>query len=239
MRIEDSVALVTGANRGIGRAFARALVERGARTVYGAARDPASVTDPGVTPIRLDITDAAQVAVAANRARDVNLLINNAGSNRGGAPFDSSAVDAIKADFDTNVVGTLSVTRAFAPVLAANGGGAMLNVLSAVSWFAIPRGAGYCASKAALWSLTNSLRLELRGQGTQVVGLHVAFVDTDMTARLDVAKSRPEEVVAAALDGIEAGLHEVLADDTSRRIKQGLAEDLSVLYPALTAAPTG
>jgi NAD(P)-dependent dehydrogenase (short-subunit alcohol dehydrogenase family) len=235
MRIENSVALVTGANRGIGRAFARALVERGARTVYGAARDPGTVTDPGVAPIRLDITDAGQVAAAAELASDVTLLINNAGSNRGGAPFDPSAVDAVRADFETNVIGTLAVTRAFAPVLAANGGGAVLNVLSAVSWFAIPSSAGYCASKAALWSLTNSLRLDLLGQGTQVVGLHVGFVDTDMVARLDVAKSRPEDVVAAALDGIEAGLHEVLADDVSRQVKRGLAEALPVMYPALAS----
>ena len=235
MLIENSVALVTGANRGIGRAFARALVERGARTVYGAARDPGTVTDPGVTPVRLDITDAGQVAAAAELASDVNLLINNAGSNRGGAVFAASAVDAVRADFETNVIGTLTMTRAFAPVLAANGGGAVLNVLSAVSWLAIPRGAGYCASKAALWSLTNSLRLDLLGQGTQVVGVHVGFVDTDMIAHLDVAKSRPADVVAAALDGIEAGIHEVLADDVSRNIKRGLAGDLSVLYPALAA----
>jgi NAD(P)-dependent dehydrogenase (short-subunit alcohol dehydrogenase family) len=237
MRIENSVALVTGANRGIGRAFARALLERGARIVYGAARDPSTITDPGITPIRLDITDAGQVAAAAELATDVNLLINNAGSNRGGAAFDPSAVDAIRADFETNVIGTLTVTRAFAPVLAANGGGAVLNVLSAVSWLAIPRGAGYSASKAALWSLTNSLRLDLLGQHTLVSGLHVGFVDTDMIAHLDVPKSQPDQVVAAALDGIEAGLHEVLADDISRTIKRGLAEDLPLLYPALAAGP--
>jgi len=236
MRIEKSVAFVTGANRGLGREFTRALLERGAAKVYGAARDPHTITEPGVVPVALDITDPGAVAAAAALAGDVTLLVNNAGTSSGGSLLTASDSDRIRSDFNTNVFGTADVARAFAPILGANGGGAMLNVLSALSFVTLPAAAGYSASKAAAWSLTNALRLALLSQGTQVVALHVGFMDTDMVAHLAVPKIDPRVVALAALNGIEDGRHEVLADDTSRVFKNALSADLSVAYPALTTA---
>jgi short-subunit dehydrogenase len=236
MRIEKSVAFVTGANRGLGREFTRALLERGAAKVYGAARDPRTITEPGVVPVALDITDPGAVAAAAALAGDVTLLINNAGTSSGGSLLTASDSDRIRSDFNTNVFGTADVARAFAPILGANGGGAMLNVLSALSFVTLPAAAGYSASKAAAWSLTNALRLALLSQGTQVVALHVGFMDTDMVAHLAVPKIDPRIVAQAALNGIEDGRHEVLADDTSRVFKNALSGDLSVAYPALVTA---
>lgn len=236
MRIEKSVAFVTGANRGLGREFTRALLERGAAKVYGAARDPRTITEPGVVPVALDITDPDAVAAAAALAGDATLLINNAGTNSGGSLLTASDSDRIRSDFNTNVFGTADVARAFAPTLGANGGGAMLNVLSALSFVTLPAAAGYSASKAAAWSLTNALRLALLSQGTQVVALHVGFMDTDMVAHLAVPKIDPRIVAMAALNGIEDGRHEVLADDTSRIFKNALSADLSVAYPALATA---
>lgn len=233
MHIERSVALVTGANRGLGRAIALELLKRGAKKVYGAARDPRTITVPGLTPIKLDITDSADVTAAAELARDVTLLVNNAGTNTGGSLMAPDSAAGTRADLETNFFGMATMSRAFAPILSANGGGAILNVLSALSFVSLPRVAGYSASKAAAWSLTNALRLELLEQGTQVVALHVGFMDTDMAASVAAPKVDPADVAAAALDGIEAGLHEVLADDTSRALKRGLSADLAVIYPAL------
>jgi short-subunit dehydrogenase len=227
---------VTGANRGLGREFTRALLERGAAKVYGGARDPHTITEPGVVPVALDITDPGAVAAAAALAGDVTLLINNAGTSSGGSLLTASDSDRIRSDFNTNVFGTADVARAFAPILGANGGGAMLNVLSALSFVTLPAAAGYSASKAAAWSLTNALRLALLSQGTQVVALHVGFMDTDMVAHLAVPKIDPRIVAQAALNGIEDGRHEVLADDTSRVFKNALSGDLSVAYPALVTA---
>jgi len=236
MRIEKSVAFVTGANRGLGREFTRALLEGGAAKVYGGARDPHTITEPGVVPVALDITDPGAVAAAAALAGEVTLLINNAGTSSGGSLLTASDSDRIRSDFNTNVFGTADVARAFAPILGANGGGAMLNVLSALSFVTLPAAAGYSASKAAAWSLTNALRLALLSQGTQVVALHVGFMDTDMVAHLAVPKIDPRIVAQAALNGIEDGRHEVLADDTSRVFKNALSGDLSVAYPALVTA---
>jgi NAD(P)-dependent dehydrogenase (short-subunit alcohol dehydrogenase family) len=224
MKIQDTVALVTGANRGLGLAFVRALVARGARRVYVGARNPSTVNLAGVEPIRLDVTNPADLAAAAERASDVQLIVNNAGIVRGSPLLGPDAIDGARAEFETNVLGPLAVSRAFAPVLARNGGGAVLNVLSAASWVVVPGARTYSASKAAAWSLTNGLRAELRQQGTQVVALHVGFVDTDMTSGITVTKARPEDVVEAALNGLEAGEVEVLADGTSREIKQALSQ---------------
>jgi NAD(P)-dependent dehydrogenase (short-subunit alcohol dehydrogenase family) len=231
MKIQDTVALVTGANRGLGLAFVRALVARGARKVYVGARNPSTVNLAGVEPIRLDVTNPADLAAAAERAGDVRLLVNNAGISRPSALLGPDAIDGARAEFETNVLGPLAVTRAFAPVLARNGGGAVLNVLSAASWITLPRARTYSASKAAAWSLTNGLRAELHEQGTQVVALHVGYVDTDMTSGLAVTKARPEDVVQAALDGLEAGELEVLADGTSRQIKQALSRGVYLQEP--------
>ena len=229
MRIEGSTALVTGANRGLGRHLAQELLARGAR-VYAAARNPASVDLPGVTPIALDVTDPASVAAAADATGDVTLLVNNAGSSTGAALLDGSLAD-IELEMNTHFYGTLRVTRAFAPQLAAGGGGGVLNILSALSWVNLGTSGAYSAAKAAEWSLTNGLRLQLAGQGTQVTALHVGYMDTDMVRELDVPKVDPAVVAKLALDGLAAGAVEVLADDTSRRVQRGLAGGVAALYP--------
>lgn len=220
--IAGSVALVTGTSRGLGRHFARALLERGAARVYATARRPEAVDVPGARVLALDVTDPASVARVAAAAPDVTLVINNAGISAG-QDLVTGDVDVIRRELETNFFGTLHVVRAFAPVLARNGGGAVLNVLSALSFTNYPGANGYAASKAAAWSLTNGVRLELAGQGTQVTGLVVGSVDTDMMAGYDVPKSDPADVVAAALDGLESGAPEVLADDDSRALKAALS----------------
>jgi NAD(P)-dependent dehydrogenase (short-subunit alcohol dehydrogenase family) len=192
MRIDGSVALVTGANRGLGRAFARELVSRGAARVYGAARNPAAVTEPGVTPVALDITDADRVAQVARQCADVSLLVNNAGVLQYSTFTSAPSLDAARAEMETNYFGTLSMCRAFAPVLAANGGGAIVNMLSVTSFYTNPIDASYGASKAAEWSLTNGIRVELHHQGTLVVAVHASFIDTDMAALTSEPKDSPE-----------------------------------------------
>ncbi len=234
MRIEGSVALVTGANRGLGRCFAAALLDRGAAKVYAAARRPETVDLPGVVPLALDITDPASVRAAAERARDVNLLINNAGISTGSS-FLAGALDDIRLEMETHYSGTLAMAREFAPVLGRNGGGAILNVLSVLSWFTAPQVAGYSAAKAAALQLTNSLRLELKEQGTLVTALHVGYMDTDMAGHVDGPKADPAEVAAQALHGIEQGRFEVVADDTSRRVRAKLSGDVAGLYPQLAS----
>ena len=224
MQLKDSVVFVTGANRGLGLAFAQAALAAGARKVYAAARDPASVTLPGVVPIQLDVGNAAQVAAAVRDCGDVTLLINNAGISMGSSFLASpDAVAAARAEFEVNFFGPWALASAFAPVLKANGGGAIVNVLSALAWVSFPSVATYSASKSAAWSLTNGLRNELREQGTQVVALHVGYMDTDMARGLDAPKSSPADVARVTLDGVEAGAFEVLADDISKQIKQSLS----------------
>ncbi len=222
MQLDNATLLITGANRGIGLAFAREALARGARKVYAAARDPASITLPGVEAIRLDVTKPDEVAAAAQRCGDVTLLVNNAGVAIFGGILDSS-LDAVRAQFETNYIGPLLLSRAFAPVLKANGGGAVLNVLSVASWISSPALAVYGSSKSAAWSLTNGLRHELRGQGTQVLGLHMGFVDTDLTRGIELPKSTPESIVRQAYDALESGAEEVLGDDITRQVKQGLS----------------
>lgn len=229
MKLDNAVVLVTGANRGLGLAFAREALARGARKVYAAARDPASVTLPGVVPLRLDVTDPAQAAEAAAQAADVTVVINNAGIANFGGVLADGAVESMRSHFETNVLGVLNVARAFAPGLARHGGGgAMLNVLSIASWINAPMLAVYATSKSAAWGLTNALRNELRGQGTQVTGLHVGFIDTDLTRGIEAPKSTPEEIARAALDGLEAGAEEVLADALTRQVKAGLSAEPGV-----------
>ena len=234
MQIEGSTALVTGANRGLGRRFAEELVARGAK-VYGAARNPAAVTAPGVIPVTLDITDPASVAAAADATGDVTLLINNAGSSTGAGLIDGPLAD-IELEMNTHFFGTLAVVRAFAPQLAAGGGGAVLNVLSVLSWVSLPTSGAYSAAKSAQWALTNALRLQLAEQGTQVTALHVGYMDTDMARHVTSPKSDPAVVARLALDGLAAGQPEVLADDLSRQVQQGLAGGVAALYPQLAGA---
>ncbi len=231
MDLSTSTVLVTGANRGLGRALAVELLGRGA-TVYAAARNPDQVDLPGAKPIALDITDPASVAAAAQATGDVTVLINNAGSSTG-TDLLTGDLDNIRLEMDTHFLGTLSVVRGFAPQIAANGGGAILNILSALSWFSIPQSGAYCAAKSAQWSLTNSLRLQLADQGIRVAGLHVAYIDTDMTRAVTAPKSAPADVARLAADAIAAGAYEIVADDISRQVQSGLTAGVTALYPQL------
>ncbi|MGI5438864.1 SDR family oxidoreductase [Streptomyces shenzhenensis] len=228
--IKNSVVLVTGGSRGIGKALVEEAYARGAGKVYATARDPRSVAHPDAVPLALEVTDPDSVAAAAERAGDVTVLINNAGiSTR--TRFLTSPFDDIRAEFDVNYYGPLLLTRAFVPVIERNGGGHVLNVHSVLSWLA--DGSSYSSTKAALWSQTNSLRLELRPRGIAVTGLHMAYVDTEMTAGLDAPKSTARDIAVAALDGVEAGAYEVLGDDVTRQVKSALSGDLASLYPQL------
>jgi NAD(P)-dependent dehydrogenase (short-subunit alcohol dehydrogenase family) len=231
MKIENAVVLVTGANRGNGLAFARSLLARGARKVYAAARDPASVTLAGVQALQLDVTRPEQIAAAARQAADVTLVINNAGIAQPGGFLAQDSEDVARRILETNFFGVLNMSKAFAPVLKANGGGALLNVLSVASWVNGGELAAYSASKSAAWSLTNALRHELAGQQTQVVGLHMAYVDTDLTRGFEVPKTSAGDIVERALDGLEAGAEEVLADALTQQIRQGLAAPRPVYLP--------
>ncbi|MFD6180646.1 SDR family oxidoreductase [Streptomyces goshikiensis] len=221
MELKDAVAVVTGANRGLGRHLAAQLAERGAK-VYAAARRPESVDLPGVVPLHLDLDDPRSVREAARTAADATLLVNNAGIMTG-TPLVAGDWDAVRLEMETNFFGPLAVTRAFAPVIEANRGGAVLNVLSILSWFH-PAGVGaYAAAKAAGWAMTDAIREELAPRGIEVTALHVAYMDTDMAARVPAGqKTDPALVAALALDGLAAGAREVLADDLTRSVRQGL-----------------
>jgi NAD(P)-dependent dehydrogenase (short-subunit alcohol dehydrogenase family) len=234
MDITTTTALVTGANRGLGRALAAELVARGA-TVYAAARNPEQIDLPGVRPLTLDITDPASVAAAAKIATDVNLLINNAGSYSGAELIDGD-LDLIRQDIETHYFGTLSVTRAFAPVIEGNGGGSMLNILSVVSWLAVPGAGGYTAAKTAEWGLTSALRLELAAKGIRVVGMYVAYLDTDMTKHVTAPKLDTAEVAKVTVDGIQNDAHEILIDDLTKAVQAKLSGGVADLYPQLDAA---
>ena len=231
--IEGSVVLVTGGSRGIGRALVEALYKRGAKKVYATARDPKTVTHPDAVPLALEVSDPASVAAAAEQAQDVTILINNAGAAVN-ANFLDSPIEDIRREFETNFYGPLLVTRAFVPIIERNGGGHILNFHSVLSWVGLA--GSYSASKAAFWSQTNSLRLDLKPRGIEVTGLHVGYVDTDMAAHVDGPKSTPESVAAQALDGIEADAFEVLADDLTRQVKAGLSAEGAALYPQLATA---
>jgi NAD(P)-dependent dehydrogenase (short-subunit alcohol dehydrogenase family) len=237
MKLDNAVVFVTGANRGLGAEFARQALAHGARKVYAAARDPASVTQPGVVPVRLDVTDPAQVKAAVEAAGDVTLVINNAGIANFGNLLDESSIESMQKMMETNVYGLLRVSQAFAPVLAANRGGALLNVLSVASWISTPGLGAYAATKSAAWSVTNGLRIGLKEQGTQVLGLHVGFIDTDMTQGIDLPKVTPAEVVARAFEALEAGESEVQIDEIANKVKRGLS-DVPAIYLDVLHRPT-
>ncbi|RST55013.1 SDR family oxidoreductase [Variovorax sp. MHTC-1] len=232
MKIKDSVVFITGANRGLGLAYARAALAAGAKKVYAAARDPKSITLEGVHAVALDVTKPEQIEAAARACGDVTLLVNNAGISRGSGLLSPAAMDVARDEFETNFFGPWALSRAFAPVLAKNGGGAIVNVLSALSWVSLPGAATYSTSKSATWSLSNGLRNELREQGTQVVSVHVAFMDTDMASHVPGDKTSPDDVAKQTFAAVESGLPEVLADAVTRQVKQGFVAD----PPAYAAA---
>jgi NAD(P)-dependent dehydrogenase (short-subunit alcohol dehydrogenase family) len=220
-------ALVTGANRGLGRRFATELVARGAK-VYAAARRPEAVEIRGAVAIALDITDPDSVRRAAEIATDVNVLVNNAGVSTRSDLLSGDVTD-IRLEMETHYFGTLGVTRAFAPVIESNGGGAILNVLSVLSWAHSGRFGAYSAAKAAGWAMTDALREQLAPRGVHVAALHVGFMDTDMAEFVPAdQKTDPAVVAAQALDGLFAGEPEILADELSRTVKAQLSQPLRV-----------
>jgi NAD(P)-dependent dehydrogenase (short-subunit alcohol dehydrogenase family) len=229
MDISGRTALVTGANRGLGRHLAEQLRDRGA-TVYAAARNPDLVKIEGVEPVRLDVTDEESIVKTAGSTRGVSILINNAGSSSGSSLLNGALSD-IRLEMDTHYFGSLLVTRAFAPQLADGDVSVVLNILSVLAWMSFPAVGAYCATKSAAWSMTNALRQELAGQGTRVSALHVGYIDTDMTAGVDGPKNDPAEVARIALDGIEKDEVEILADDISAAVRSGLSHGVAGLYP--------
>jgi NAD(P)-dependent dehydrogenase (short-subunit alcohol dehydrogenase family) len=233
MKLDNATVLVTGANRGLGEEFARQALARGARKVYAGARDPASVRLSGVTPVRLDVNDPAQVAQAVADCGDVTLVVNNAGIATFGGVLEEDSIAALQRMMETNVYGLLRVSQGFAPVLARHHGGALLNVLSVASWISTPGLAAYAATKSAAWSVNNGLRIALKEQGTQVLGLHVGFVDTDLTRGIDLPKLAPADVVARAYEALEDGKSEVLIDELSQNVKRGLSADPGVYLDAV------
>lgn len=233
MELASAVVLVTGANRGLGHALVEAFLQAGVAKVYAGARDPATVTATGAIPVALDITSPDTITRAAQACGDVNVVVNNAGIARRTFSLKADTLADMRAEMDTNYWGPLSMAQAFAPVLARNGGGALVNILSVLSWLSVPGTAGYSASKAAMWSMTNGLRNDLAAQGTQVVGLHVGYMDTDMTAGVDAPKASPAEVAQQVVDALRNGRREILADALSQQVKAGLSAPEAVyLHPA-------
>ncbi|HEY8072155.1 MAG TPA: SDR family oxidoreductase [Methylocystis sp.] len=225
MNIEGSVALVTGANRGLGRAYTEALLAGGAAKVYAAARNPSAVSDARVAPIHLDVTSPTDIAAATKSCPDVNLLINNAGLMLKTPMLAEGSDDAMRREMEVNVYGVLAMTRAFAPVLARNGGGAIVNMLSVVSWFVNPFNATYCASKHAALAVTDAARSQLRAQGIQVIGVYAGFIDTDMAAGVHAPKTSPRQVAERALEGVRTDQDHVVAGDEARDIRAALLAD--------------
>jgi NAD(P)-dependent dehydrogenase (short-subunit alcohol dehydrogenase family) len=229
--LRGAVVFVTGANGGLGTEFVTQALDRGAARVYATARTPRARDDERIVSLALDVTDPASIAAAVADAQDVTVLVNNAGIGGGGPLLDTPLAD-VRDLLETNTIAPLALAQAFAPILARNGGGAIIDVHSVLSWLAV--GGAYSASKAAFWSVTNTLRLELQTQGTQVLGAHLGYTDTPMTANVTEPKGRADDVVRAVYDGLEAGEDEVLADEISRQVRMALSAPLSALYPQLS-----
>ena len=221
MKVKGQTVLVTGANRGLGLALVDAFLAAGA-TVYAGARDASKIDRSGARPVQLDITDPASVKAAAAKLGDVTIVVNNAGVFVPAAIGAPDEIAALRSNLDTNVYGTYNVASAFAPILARNGGGAIVNVLSVLSWVTLEGTSGYSASKAAAWAITNGLRKELKGKGTQVIAVHVGYMDTDMAAGVTTPKSKPSDVAAQILDAIEHDQPELLADGITQSVKASL-----------------
>ena len=233
--LDGAVVLVTGANGGIGTHFVREALARGAAKVYATARTPRAWDDERIVPLALDVTDPDSIRAVVDAAPDVTVLINNAGIAPATPGILSHTDEEIRANIETNFLGPLFLARAFAPMLAAKGAGtAIIDVHSALSWFAVM--GIYSASKAALWSATNSLRLELAPAGVHVVGVHVGWVDTPMAAHATTPKVDPAVLVSKVFDATESGEFEVLGDETSTKLKAGLSAPLEAVYPQLAGS---
>jgi len=222
--------VVTGANRGLGREFVHQLLERGVTTVYAAARDPKTIdaTDPRVVPLQLDVTDPDSVARAAELADGVSVVVNNAGILTA-ASVVGDDTSQLRRELEVNLFGPIAVTSAFADSVTERSG-VVVNVASVLSWIAL--GGSYSVSKAALWSATDSMRLQLGPRGVQVVGVYMGYVDTDMAAGVEAAKTSPADVVRQVLDGIESGASEILADDLARDVRASLSQPVGARYAA-------
>ena len=231
--IEGAAALVTGGNRGFGRAIVDELLDRGAAKVYATSRSAHESHDERIVPLVLDVSDDDSVVAAACEAPDVSIVVNNAGITLS-TPVLSASLHDIQSELDTNLFGTIRVARAFGPILARHSASSLVNVLSVLSWLSY--GTGYEISKAAAWSATNSMRLRLRPQGTTVTALHVAYMDTDMTAHIQAPKADPRDIARQTADAILTGRYEILADETTRTVKSHLSQDLTDLYAQLAAA---
>jgi len=225
MNIAGSVALVTGANRGLGKAYVEALLSSFAAKVYAGARDPSKITDSRVFPIQLDVSSTSDINAAVRQCSDVTLLVNNAGAMLNTPILSPDAVDAMRKEMEVNVFGLASMIQGFAPILAKNGGGAIVNMLSVVSWFTAPFNATYAASKHAALAVSDAARIELRKQGTQVIGVYAGFIDTEMATAWNGPKTAPAQVAARALEGVESGLNHVLADERARQIYDAVRSD--------------
>lgn len=226
MKIPDAVALVTGGNRGFGLALVNELLVRRARVVYAGIRTVGGAEPDGAQVVKLDVTDQSSVDAAAEHCSDVTLLINNAGVaevSRGA--LDPLYIDSVERMIQTNLYGIVRASQTFAPVIAGNGGGAIINVLSNVAWYAQDFNAAYSATKSAAWSFSNALRIALRDQSVQVLSLHVGFMDTDMAQGINIAKSDPRSIAAITLDALESGQEELMADEQSRVVKRGLVSE--------------
>jgi NAD(P)-dependent dehydrogenase (short-subunit alcohol dehydrogenase family) len=228
MHIEGSVALVTGANRGLGKAYVDALLAAGAKKIYAGARQPGGAADSRVIPLKLDVTLSKDIEAARQRCGDVNILINNAGIMLKTTMLSEQSAESMRREMNVNVFGTLAMIQAFAPILAENGGGAIANMLSVVSWFTYPFNATYCASKHAALAVTDAARLQLKAQGTQVLGVYAGFIDTDMASELagtDEPKTSPRQVAERTLLGIREGVHHVRADKRSEETWDSVRKD--------------
>ncbi|MFF7549411.1 SDR family oxidoreductase [Streptomyces canus] len=232
--LDGAVVLVTGANGGLGTHFVHDALARGAAKVYATARSPRAWDDERIVPLTLDVTDSASIDAAVAAAPDVTVLINNAGAIPPSASLlDVSEAD-IRANMETNFFGPVLLARAFAPILAATSRSVLVDVHSVASWYAF--GGVYSASKAALWSATNSLRIELAPKGIHVTGVHMGYVDTPMAAHAEGPKLLPEDLVTTVYDAVEAGEHEVLADELTVQVKSALSGPVDALYPDLQSA---
>lgn len=235
MNLKDSVVFITGANRGLGLQLAKAALAAGAKKVYGAARDTKSVTLPGVIPVQLDVTKHDEISAVTREYKDVTVLINNAGIVRAGGILADNSLEQARAELETNVIGPMLLSKGFAPTLKANGGGAIVNILSVLAWYSQGPTNTYSMSKSAAWALTNGLRIELAPQGTQVIGAHMGYMETDMTAGYEVPKIKPEEVAAQIFAALADGKEEVLADDLTRQVKLGINAELPAYIAAARA----